>query len=179
MIEILWWYVGLPLLRSRLLPVSGLKRLTLRAFGARIGTGVYIKPGVSVKFPWYLSIGSHSWIGENVWIDNFSLVTIEAHCCVSQGAYLCTGNHDWSSSNMKFFSREIALKRGSWVGARSTICPGVCLGEGAVAAAGSIVNRSIPPFEVWSGNPAAFVRTRRPAPAKGTNQSLRAEAAIA
>lgn len=156
----LWHFFGAPLVRSNLVPVSAIKCAVLRLFGAKIGRGVYAKPGLRVKFPWYLTVGDHCWLGEDAWIDNLCPVTIGSHVCISQAAYLCTGNHDWTAPNMRLFRLPIELKDGSWVGARATICPGVTLGAGAIAAAGSVVNKDIPPYQVWSGNPAAFVRSR-------------------
>jgi putative colanic acid biosynthesis acetyltransferase WcaF len=156
----LWHFVGSPLVRSNTLPISAFKCMVLRLFGARIGHGVYAKPGLRIKFPWYLSVGDHTWLGEDVWIDNLAPVIIGSHCCISQAAYLCTGNHDWTTPNMKLFRRSIVLKNGSWVGARATVCPGVTLAEGAIAAAGSVVMESIPNYQIWAGNPAAFVRER-------------------
>ena len=132
----------------------------LRLFGARIGKSVYVKPGVRVKFPWFLTVGDYCWIGEDAWIDNLAEVRIGANVCVSQGAYLCTGNHDWSTSNMKLFRRPIALEEGCWVGARATVCPGVTVGEGAVLSVGSVAVRDVPPWEVWAGHPAIYVRER-------------------
>lgn len=158
--EVLWYFIGLPLLRSSLIPSSSFRRWLLRLFGAKIGVGVYIKPGVRVKFPWYLEVRDHSWLGEDLWVDNLAQVTIGPHACVSQGAYLCTGNHDWASSNMKLFRRPIVCGLGSWVGARSLVGPGVTIGEGAVLTAGSVASKSIPAFEIHGGNPASFVRHR-------------------
>ena len=88
--------MGQPLLRSWLIPFSRVKVVVLRTFGASIGRGVRIKPGVKVKFPWRLTVGHHCWLGEDLWIDNLAEVRIGAHCCLSQGVYLCTGSHDWS-----------------------------------------------------------------------------------
>ena len=83
----LWHFVGSPLVNwSNLLPVSGFKCSLLRLFGARIGKGVYAKPGLRVKFPWYLSIGDDCWLGEDAWIDNLAPVTIGSSVCISQGA---------------------------------------------------------------------------------------------
>jgi putative colanic acid biosynthesis acetyltransferase WcaF len=159
-IEALWYFLGLPLLRSAIITSSGFRCRLLRLFGAKIGAGVYIKPGLRVKFPWYLEVRDHCWLGEDLWIDNLAQVTIGPHACVSQGAYLCTGNHDWSSPNMKLFRRPIVCGRGSWVGARSVVCPGVTIGDGAILTAGSVAPKSIPSFEIHAGNPAAFVRRR-------------------
>jgi putative colanic acid biosynthesis acetyltransferase WcaF len=143
-----------------MLPISRLKSIVLRLFGAAIGRRSYIKPGLKVKFPWYLTVGDYCWIGEDVWIDNLAPVTIGSNVCVSQSAYLCTGNHDWKSVNMKLFRRPIVLNDGCWVGARSTICPGVTVGTAAVVAVGCVATRDIPPYEIWAGNPASFVRMR-------------------
>jgi putative colanic acid biosynthesis acetyltransferase WcaF len=148
------------MLRSHLIISSAFRCALLRIFGAKIGNGVYIKPGLRVKFPWYLEIGDHSWLGEDLWIDNLAQVSIGAHCCLSQGAYLCTGNHDWSSVNMRLFRQPITCKRGSWIGAKAILCPGVVIGAGAIVTTGSVVTKSVPDMEVHAGNPAHFVRYR-------------------
>src|SRR5579875_2209944 len=75
----IWYFLGAPIIRSSLVPISWLKCKVLRLFGASIGKGVYIKPGVRVKFPWLLSIGDHCWLGEDVWIDNLAQVTVGSH----------------------------------------------------------------------------------------------------
>jgi putative colanic acid biosynthesis acetyltransferase WcaF len=160
----LWHFIGAPLVRSNLMPISAIKCAVLRVFGARIGRGVYAKPGLRVKFPWYLTVGDYCWLGEDAWIDNLAPVTIGSHVCVSQAAYLCTGNHDWTAPNMKLFRRPIVLGDGSWVGARATVCPGVTIGEGAIAAVGSVVTRDIPPYQIRAGNPAVYVRDRQVRP---------------
>jgi len=160
-VRALWFFCGLPLVRSRLVPGSGWRRAVLRSFGARIGPAVVIKPGVRVKYPWLLSVGAHSWIGEEVWIDNLAPVAFGDNVCVSQGAYLGTGNHDWTDPAFGLVVRPVTLGNGAWVGARALICPGVTVGECGVAASGSVVAKSIPPREIHAGNPAAFVRMRR------------------
>ncbi len=156
----LWHFIGSPIVRSNLIPISAVKCMGLRLFGARIGRSVYVKPGLRVKFPWYLTVGDYCWLGEEAWIDNLAPVTIGSHVCVSQAVYLCTGNHDWTTPNMKLFRRPIVLEDGSWVGARATVCPGVTLHAGAVAAAGSVVLKDIPAYEIWGGNPAVYLRDR-------------------
>ena len=155
-----WFFLGLPILRSSMIPSSGLRVRLLRLFGASIGTGVVIKPGVRIKYPWLLTIGNHSWLGEDCWIDNLAPVRIGSNACLSQGSYLCTGNHDWSDPAFGLIVKPITLADGSWVGAKAVICPGVDLGVEAIAAAGSVVVKSIPAGEIHAGNPAEFVRRR-------------------
>jgi putative colanic acid biosynthesis acetyltransferase WcaF len=160
-VEALWFFIGLPILRCRLLPSSLVRSAILRLFGATIAQKVVLKPGVRVKFPWLLSIGGSSWIGEDVWIDNLVLVTVGANVCISQGAYLCTGNHDWSDPAFGLRVQSIVLEDGSWVGARAVVCPGVTIEECGIAAAGSVVTNNIPAYEIHAGNPARLLRRRK------------------
>jgi putative colanic acid biosynthesis acetyltransferase WcaF len=51
-VEALWYFFGLPLLRSSVITSSSFRCLLLRLFGARVGVGVYMKPGIRVKCPW-------------------------------------------------------------------------------------------------------------------------------
>src|SRR5689334_8186840 len=119
----LWFFLGLPILRSTLNPFSPLRRVLLRVFGADVASGVVIKPGVRVKFPWRLTVGTNSWIGEDCWIDNLEQVTIRSNVCISQGAYLCTGNHDWSDPAFGLMVKPIMIADGAWVGAKALIGP--------------------------------------------------------
>lgn len=156
----LWMFLGAPLFRSTWCVSSALRCSLLRLFGARIGRGVVIRQGVMVKYPWHLHVGDHTWIGENVWIDCLTTVRVGSNACLSQGAYLCTGNHDWTDQHFGLRVEPITVGDGAWVGARSTLLPGVTLLEGAVAAAGSVVTRSVPAWQIVSGNPAIFLRQR-------------------
>ena len=92
-------------------PSSGLKKFILKLFGAKIGRGVVIKPGVNIKYPWKLFIGDYSWIGEKVWIDNLANVVIGRSVCISQGAMLLTGNHNYAAKEFDLMVLAIiALK---------------------------------------------------------------------
>ena len=156
----LWMLLAQPVFASGWLSYTQRARL-LRLFGARVGEGVVIKPGVQVKYPWHLDLGDHCWIGESVWIDNLTTVRIGTQCCVSQGAYLCTGNHDWGEPGFGLIIAPIQLCEGSWAGAKSVLTPGSVLGCYAVAAAGSVITGSVPDFQIYAGNPARFVKTRK------------------
>lgn len=158
--RILWYFVNVIVMKNAWLPVSGLKVCILRAFGAKIGTGVNIKPCVNVKYPWNLSIGDYTWIGENVWIDNLVQVTIGSNVCVSQGAMLLCGNHNYKKSTFDLMVGKIVLEDGCWVGAQSVVCPGVTLHSHAVLGVASIANKNLDAYTVYQGNPAQMVRKR-------------------
>jgi putative colanic acid biosynthesis acetyltransferase WcaF len=159
--KILLWFIINSLTVNTYLPLPvALKRFVLKAFGARLGTGVMIKPGVNIKYPWLLTIGNYVWIGEEVWIDNLCSITIEDNVCLSQGAMLLTGNHDYRVPTFDLIVRPIVLRAGAWIGARAVVCPGVEVGSHAVLAVGSIATRTLDPYGVYQGNPAVRVRER-------------------
>jgi putative colanic acid biosynthesis acetyltransferase WcaF len=158
--QLLWYFIGSPLVQSYWLPISSLKVKILRLFGATIGLEVRIKPGVRIKFPWRLAIEDFVWIGEDTWIDNLALVTIESHVCISQGVYLCTGNHDWADPAFQLKVSPIYIESGSWIAARSVIGPGVRVGQGAVLGLGSVTGRSLDPMKIYAGNPAQPIKPR-------------------
>ena len=159
--QLLWYFIGSPLVESYWLPLSSIKVSILRLFGANIGKGVNIKPGVKIKFPWRLTLGDYAWIGEDVWIDNIAPVVIENHVCLSQGVYLCTGNHDWNDPNFNLIPAPIHIQEGSWVAAKSVVGPGVTIGRGVVLALGSVTGRSLEANTIYAGNPAQLVKKRR------------------
>lgn len=142
-----------PLLNSWL-PGSTWRVWLLRRFGATVGQGVVIKPHVRVKFPWRLRIGNHSWIGESVWIDNLAEVSIGNTCCISQGAYLCTGSHRWDKEAFDLETRPILIEDHCWVGAMARVGLRLTIGEGVVLTMGSTATSGLDAGWVYGGNPA-------------------------
>lgn len=160
--RVLWHFCGYRIVRSQTLVSYRLKAAVLRLFGAEIGKGVVIKPGVRVKYPWRLKVGDHVWLGEDAWIDNIEDVAISSHACISQGAYLCTGNHDWKKESFDYRLAPITIGTGAWVGAKSVVAPGAMVGAGAILTAGSVATRTLVPGGVYAGNPAIYLKDRRP-----------------
>jgi putative colanic acid biosynthesis acetyltransferase WcaF len=155
----IWHLINALFIRS-FLPFSALKIGLLRMFGAQIGKGCVIKPGVSIKHPWMLHMGDYSWLGENVWIDNIASVHIGSHCCLSQGVVCIVGNHRFDKVHFDLTLHPIHISDGVWVGAMSTLLPGCHLEEHCVIVAGSVIKGQIPSHEIWAGNPAHFVKKR-------------------
>ena len=157
---VLWYFVNIIFFKSYLNPSSGLKKLLLQLFGAKVGRGVVIKHGVNIKYPWKLEIGDHCWLGEQVWIDNLAKVTIENHVCISQGAMLLCGNHNYKKTTFDLMLNEIILEKGVWIGAKSVVCSGVRCKTHAILSVGSIANIDLEPYTIYKGNPAKKIRNR-------------------
>lgn len=158
--RVLWYFANILFLMNPLNPISSVKVRLLRCFGAKIGKGVVIKPSVNIKYPWNLSIGDYTWIGENVWIDNLVQVTIGSNVCVSQGAMLLCGNHNYKKSTFDLMVGKIVLEDGCWVGAQSVVCPGITLHSHAVLGVASVANKNLDAYTIYQGNPAHMVRKR-------------------
>ena len=155
-----WHYCSIVFFRSGFFPFYGLKTILLRLFGAKVGKGVLIKPGVSIKYPWFLEIGDDTWIGENAWIDNLAKVMIGSNVCISQGAYILTGNHNYNKPYFDLIIKEIIIEDGVWIGARSIVCPGVVCKSNAVLSVGSIAKTDLEINGIYQGDPAVKVRER-------------------
>ncbi|OMP31771.1 WcaF family extracellular polysaccharide biosynthesis acetyltransferase [Mangrovimonas sp. DI 80] len=155
-----WYFINVLFFENPLNPSSGLKVFFLKCFGAQVGKGVVIKPGVNIKYPWKLSIGDFSWIGEKVWIDNLADVNIGSHVCISQGAMLLCGNHNYKKSTFDLIIGGITVKNGAWIGAKSVVCPGVVLKNHSVLSVNSVATKDLEAFRIYQGNPAVLVRNR-------------------
>lgn len=122
--------------------------MLLRIFGASVGKNVVIKPYVKVKFPWKLSIGEYSWLGESCWIDNLGFVSIGANTCLSQGVYLCTGSHRWDFPSFDLVVADISIGDGCWICAFAKIAPGAIVSDGSVIGFGVIFKGKTAPNEI-------------------------------
>ena len=137
-----------------------LKKRLLQTFGCKIGKGFVIKPRVNIKYPWKLTIGNYVWLGEQVWIDNLGTVEIHNHVCISQGAMLLTGNHDYRKPSFDLKVGEIILKSGVWIGAKSVVCPGVVCEENSMLSVSSVATKDLIANKIYQGNPAVAKKDR-------------------
>jgi putative colanic acid biosynthesis acetyltransferase WcaF len=160
LVFILWYLVKCLFFLSPLPWPSRFKTFLLRAFGAQIGANVYFKPRLNIHFPWKLTVGDHTWVGEEVEIYNFEPVIIGSHCCISQRAFLCAGNHDFRDLAMNYRNAPITIASGVWIGACSFVGPGVTVGSEAVVTVGSVVTKNLPAGMVCGGNPCIPVKAR-------------------
>lgn len=158
-VQILWYFAKNIFFKSSF-PFNKPKILILRLFGAKIGKKVLIKPHVRIKFPWKLNVGDFVSIGECAWIDNIGNVTIGNHSTISQGAYLCTGNHDFKSIGFDLKVGEIHIEDGVWIGAFSKIGPNVTVRSHSVVTMNSIITNNTSAYEIYNTNNKISHKTR-------------------
>lgn len=154
-----WALLETILVRSAWQPSSSIRVKLLRAFGAQIGDGVIIRPGVRVKFPWKLSVGDGSWIGEDVWIHNQDQVEIGHDAVVSQGSFITTGSHAFRD-DMALITKPVTIGSGAWVTSRCIVLSGSDVGESALILPGTVVRGDVPAGSLFGAPPAAVVGER-------------------
>lgn len=156
----LWWIVQALLFHPSPQVFFGWRRFLLRAFGARIGKGVLIRPSATVTYPWKLTIGDWSWVGDYATLYTLGEITIGESAVVSQHAYLCAASHDYTRPTFELYATPIRVESEAWVAAHAFVGPGVTVGHGAVVGACSVVLNDIPAMMVCAGNPAKVIRPR-------------------
>jgi len=159
--QVLWFFVNALLVRASWNPFMGIKIWLLRVFGAKIGHGLIIKNNVIIKFPWKLTVGDNVWLGENCWIDNLDNVLIGNNVCISQGALLITGNHDYRKSDFPYRNAPIIIEDGAWVGAKVVVAPGVRVSSYSILTLGTIITKDTEPWGIYQGNPGVKIKERR------------------
>ena len=154
-----WNFIGKPFVSS-FIPGTYWRKIILRLFGAKIGIGGKIKSYIKVSEPWNLIVGDHCWLGENIWIDNLSIVKIGNRVCISQGVYICTGNHNYKKELFDLMLKSIIIEDDCWLSAKSIISPGSILKQGSIASIGSTVSGTLKENSIYKGNPAKFFKFR-------------------
>ena len=122
-------------------------------------------------------MNDYSYCGYDCWIID---ANIGKYCSISNNVKIGGPSHplDWISTSPVFHSQKNILKKyyenegvfnpftktiienDVWIGECSIIKAGVKISNGAVIGAGSVVTKDVPPFEIWAGNPAKFIRKR-------------------
>lgn len=155
----LWLLVEALLVTNPLQVSSGIRTRALRAFGARIGRGVIIRPRVRVKFPWKLEVGDRSWIGEGVWFHNQDRVRIGADVVLSQETFVTTGSHR-ARRDMGLVTRPVEIDDGAWLTTRCIVLGGTRVGRSALARPGTVLRGEVPAGTVVSGPDCIVVGPR-------------------
>ncbi len=160
LISAIWYIINALFINSYLLIPSSIKKSLLKLFGAKVGKNVTMKPNINIKYPWNLEIGDNVWLGEELWIDSLGKVKIGDNCCLSQGAMLLSGNHDYKKPSFDLIVKDIILEEGVWIGAKSVVCGGVTCYSHSVLSVNSVATKSLDAYGIYQGNPAQLIRQR-------------------
>ncbi|WP_228853139.1 putative colanic acid biosynthesis acetyltransferase [Aegicerativicinus sediminis] len=156
----LWWLCQWFLFNPSPQVCYGWRRFLLRLFGAKIGKGVLIRPSVKIVYPWKVTIGDYSWIGDEVNLYSLGQIQIGKNTVISQKSYLCGGGHDYTNRNFPIYSKPIIIEDDCWISTDVYIAPGIRVGEGTVVGARSSVFKDLPAGKICYGSPAIVIKER-------------------
>lgn len=128
--------------------------------------GKWVNIDKGVTFATDIKLGEGSGIGANCSIPTG--VTIGDHVMIGIDVLMFTNEHRHDDITVpmglqgRTEVKPIVIEDDVWVGSRSLIMKGVRIGHGAIIAAGSVVTKDVPPYEIWGGNPAHFLKSRLP-----------------
>lgn len=139
-------------------------------FVVEIKKGGYCNIGkfIMIRGPMYiiceenaeLKIGSHCFFNHNCSLTCMDKVSIGDNCMFANNFVLVDHNHKIGDQGVEdgYECASIYIGNNVWFGANVTVLKGVTIGDGAVIAAGAVVTNDIPPFEIWGGVPACFIK---------------------
>ncbi|WP_040279621.1 WcaF family extracellular polysaccharide biosynthesis acetyltransferase [Psychroserpens damuponensis] len=157
----LWWIVEKTLFAWSPQFFYGWRRFLLRSFGAKIGKDVLIRPSAKFTYPWKITIGDYTWIGEDCILYSLGNISIGKHVAVAHGVYFNTGLHDYTKESFDIGHQEVIIEDEAWITNDVYIAPGVTVGKGCVIGARSNVFKDMPEGFICYGNPASAVKKRK------------------
>lgn len=156
----LWWIVQGVFFKNSPQFMYGFRNFLLKLFGAKIGKSVIIRPTAKITYPWKVSIGDYSWIGDEVTLYSLGDIEIGSHTVISQKSYICAASHDFLKLDFPIFSKKVTIGNQCWLATDVFVAPGVTIGEGAVVGSRSSVYQDLPSNTICIGTPAKVKKLR-------------------
>lgn len=156
----LWWVIQSVFFRNSPQFLYGFRNFLLRLFGAKIGKNVIIRPTVRITYPWKVSIGDNSWIGDDVVLYSLGQIEIGKNVVISQKSYICTASHDYLQTDFPIFAKKNVIKDQCWLATDVFVAPGITIGESTVVGSRSSVYKDLPPNKICFGTPVKIIKNR-------------------
>ena len=156
----MWWIAQALLFNTSPQIMFGWRRFLLRCFGAKIGKKVLIRPSVKITYPWKISIGDYSWIGDEVVLYSLGDIEIGDHTVISQRSYICTDSHKYNKLDFSIYSDKVSIGAQCWLATDVYVAPGLTIEDGVVVGARSTVLFDLKENKVYVGSPAKCVKDR-------------------
>lgn len=126
-------------------------------FKGKLGEGSRVMSPLTAIRPHMVNIGRNVTVMNGCLMMSAGGITIEDNAQIAANVQLISNNHDPYERNV-IICRPVHICKGAWIGAGSTILPGVTVGKHAIVGAASVVTKSVPDYAVVVGNPAKVLK---------------------
>lgn len=143
------------------IPIHFVRKFFYYISGIKIPYSSTIHLGANFFNPSGITIGENTIIGNSCFLDGRAPLKIGSHVDIASEVLIYNDEHDINSPSFGNSLSPVTIKDYVFIGPRAIILPGVTIGRGAVVAAGAVVTKDIPEFEVWGGVPAKKISDRQ------------------
>lgn len=142
------------------IPSRHIRKWWLQLFGAKIGKRTLPCRRVEVLLPLGLKLGNGVAVGWFAELDARGGIEVGDNTNISSHVKIITGSHDIDDPYFTADFKPVIIGERCWLGTGAIVLQGVTIGDGAIVAAGAVVTKDIPPYEIWGGVPAKKIRDR-------------------
>lgn len=160
------------------LVISQIREHTSRQTSMRVGRSTHIERTLSLRNEQNIVLGDNVILGPYnlLWCSRNARLTVGDHALFAPYVSIFTANHGFADlqtpiNDQPEVEADVHIGKGAWLGCRAVILSGVTIGDGAVVAAGAVVNKDVAPYDIVGGVPARRIGTRLP---KTTSQAATA-----
>ncbi len=138
---------------------------------ANHGKNIFVGQKCSINYE-NVDIGDNSSIGQGAtFVSTRARIIIGKNVMFGPNTTIITGNHRIDvigrymnsikeTEKLPSNDSNVVISDDVWIGANAIILKGVCIGEGSVIAAGSVITKDVEAFSIYGGNPAKKIRDR-------------------
>jgi acetyltransferase-like isoleucine patch superfamily enzyme len=144
-----------------LVPSHLFRRFFYTLSGLKIGKKSTIHCGARFFNPQNITIGKGTIIGDHAFLDGRAPLVIGSHTAIASHILIYNAQHNIHSPDFEAIIKPVEIGDYVFIGPRVTILPGVKIGNGAIVAAGAVVTKDIPSYQIWGGIPAQKIGDRK------------------
>ncbi|HPT65944.1 MAG TPA: acyltransferase [Candidatus Woesebacteria bacterium] len=143
------------------IPIHTIRKIFYIASGIDMPFNSTIHIGANFFKPSNIKIGHDTIIGDHCFMDGRAKLTIGNHVGIASQVLIYNDEHDINSIDYRNSFGPVEIGDYVFIGPRSVILPNIKIGKGAVIAAGAVVTKDVPEFEIWGGVPAQKISDRK------------------
>ncbi len=142
-------------------PIHSIRKFFYLISGVKMPFSSTIHMWANFFNPANITIGHDTIIGDHCFLDGRAPLKIGNHVGIASQVLIYNDEHDINSPDYANSFGPVTIGDYVFIGPRAIILPNITIGKGAVVAAGAVVTKNIPEYEIWGGVPAKKISDRK------------------